>query len=166
MKKHLPSGADVIVWKVTGSLIALVLLFLALAGGIRPLPLAVLITFYSIAGILGLIVMTGLLARPVQYEVRDDSITIRRSSPFSSITIPKSSIKAIRHIELGSFKPAVASLPWVFGYVGRFRNSEIGSFSMFATNTKGEVVFIDAGEKYVISPGNSRRFVHDVSGKR
>ena len=166
MKKHLPSGADPMVWKVTGSLIAGALLFLALAGGIRPLPLVVLIVFYCIAGILALIVVTGLLGRPVQYEVRDDSITIRRSSPFSSITISKSAIKAIRHMQLESFKPSLPSLPWVFGYQGRFRNSELGTFLMFATSTKGEVVFIEAGEKYVISPGNARRFVHDVSGKK
>ena len=165
MKKHLPSALDPRVLIVTGSLIALAILFLALAGGIRALSLIPLIILYGIAGILALIIIAGWLARPVQYEVRDDSVTIRRSRPFRSITIGKQGIKSIRHVQLQSFSPTIRSLPWVFGYSGRFRNAELGSFLMLATGVK-EVVLIEAGEKYIISPMNSRRFLHDMSGKK
>lgn len=165
MKKHLPSGADSMVYIVTGSLIGLVTLLLALAGGIRSLSLVPLIILYGIAGILAVIAFAGWLARPVQYEVRDDSITIRRSKPFSSITIGRSAIKAMRHIELQSLSPTATSIPWVFGYSGHFRNKEIGDFLMYATGTK-EVVVIEADKRYVISPANPRRFMHDASGKK
>lgn len=165
MKKHLPSGADLIVITVTGVLIGVVILLLALAGGIRALSLTALLILYGIAFVLALVVIAGWMARPVQYEVRDDSITIRRSGPFKSITIGKQAIKSIRHIQLHSFLPTARSLPWVFGYSGRFRSKEFGSFLMYATGAK-EVVLIEAGEKYVISPANPRRFMHDVSGKK
>lgn len=165
MRKHLPSGVDSMVVIVTASFIAVIALLLALAGGISALSRTGLIILYGIAGILALIVAAGWLARPVQYEVRDDSVTIRRSRPFKSITIAKSAMKSVRHFELQSFSPTARSLPWVFGYSGRFRNKDLGDFVMVATGPK-EVVVIEAGEKYVISPANPRRFVHDVSGKK
>jgi len=165
MKKYLPAGADSMVWIVTICLIALAFLLLVLAGGITSMPAPALVSLYVAAGIVGLVLLTGWLAKPIRYEARDTSISIVRSWPFSTITISKSEIKEVRHVKLEKIKPESLVVGWVFGYAGRFQSSELGSFVLFATNP-ADVVLIHAGEKYVVSPANPKRFVNDVLGRK
>jgi len=165
MKKHLPADADRLVWIVTASLVAFGALLLAVAGGIRSMPLVAAVILYSIAGIVALVLYLGWLARPLRYEVRDDSVTLVRPRPFAAITIPKSAIKEMRHLKLGQIKPAGLSIGWVFGYAGRFRSGDLGEIMIFGTNPE-HAVLIHADEKYVFTPSNPKRFMHDISGKK
>ena len=165
MKKHLPADADRLVWIVTASLVAFGALLLALVGGIRSMPVVAVIILYSVAGVVALVLYLGWLARPLRYEVRDDSVTLIRSRPFSAITIPKSAIKEMRHLKLGQIKPAGLSIAWVFGYAGRFQSGDLGEIMIFGTNP-GHAVLIHADEKYVFTPSNPKRFMHDISGKK
>jgi len=165
MKKYFPAGADGTVWIVTISLMALLLLLLVLAGGITSMPAAAAITLYAVAGAIGLILLIGWLAKPIQYEIRDDSLSIVRSFPFSKITIGRSEIKDVRHVRLKSITPASVAVAWVFGYAGRFSSKELGAFSLFATSPR-DAVLISAKQNYVISPANPKRFIQDLSGKK
>ena len=165
MKKYFPAGADGTVWIVTTSLTVLVLLLLALAGGITSMPAPAAITLYAVAGAIGLILLTGWLAKPTRYEIRDDSVSIVRSWPFPKITIRKSEIKDIRHIKLKSVAPASVAVAWIFGYAGRFQDKELGAFSLFATSPR-DAVLISAKQNSVISPANPKRFMQDLAGKK
>ena len=165
MKKHFPAGADKTVWIVTTSSIALLFLLLALAGGITSMPISAAIVLYIVAGIIALVLLIGWLAKPIRYEVRDDSVSIVRMWPFSTIRIPKSEITEIRHLRLVSVAPTSVAVIWIFGYVGRFRSNELDSFVMLATNLS-EPVLINADERYIVSPANPKRFMHDLSGKK
>lgn len=165
MKKYLPASADRTVWIVTISLGVLLLLLLVLAGGIASLPASVLAAFYTAVGIIASVLLIGWLARPIRYEVRDTSISVARSWPFSTVLIPKSEIREVRHVKLGSTRPASVALCWVFGYAGRFQSQELGSVVLLATNP-AYAVLIHAKEKYILSPANPKRFVNDVLGRK
>jgi hypothetical protein len=165
MKKHLPADADRLVWIVTASLVAFGALLLALVGGIRSMPVVAEIILYGIAGIVALVLYLGWLAKPLRYEVRDDSVTLIRSRPFAGVTIPKSAIKEMRHLKLGQIKPVGLSIGWVFGYAGRFQSGDLGEIMLFGTNPE-HAVLIHADETYVFTPSNPKRFMHDISGKK
>lgn len=165
MKKYLPAGADSTVWVATASLAAFLALVLALAGGITSLPTPAVAALYAVAGIVGLALLAAGLAKPIRYEARDESVTIVRSWPFPRITIPRSEIADVRHIRLESVVPTSLAAPGVFGYAGRFRSDEVGTFTLCATSL-GEMVLIRATKSYVISPANPRRFVHELSEKK
>ena len=165
MKKHLPADAERTVWIISSVVVALAILLLA-AAGVVPLKFVVArVILYSLAGIVLIIVAVGLLARPVRYEVRDDSLTIVRYRPFADITIPKSAIKELRHVKLGQIKPVSVAVYGVFGYAGRFDTEEQGQVMMIATNPSHAVLVV-ADERYVITPSNPKRFTHDLSGKK
>ncbi|HUV05521.1 MAG TPA: PH domain-containing protein [Armatimonadota bacterium] len=165
MKKYFPAGADGTVWIVTSSLVAMALLLLALAGGITSMPSAAVIALYIAAGVIGLILLIGWLAKPTRYEIRDESVSIVRSWPFRRITIRRSEIKEVRHVRLESVMPASAAVAWVFGYAGLFQTKDLGAFLLFATSPR-DVVLIRTNQSYVISPANPKRFMQDLSGKR
>ncbi|MDI6829490.1 MAG: PH domain-containing protein, partial [Armatimonadota bacterium] len=162
MKKYFPVGADLIVYKITGGMIAFMLFLLALAGGLTMLPLAVVIVMYSIAGLIAAILAVGWLIRPSRYEIGSDRIAIIRTLPFLPIVIPLSEIKEVRHLTIESLKPASIALPFVFGYAGRFRNDELGDFFISATGIKEAVLVATNDEKFILSPSNPRRFVKHV----
>lgn len=165
MRKHYPAGADRVVWIVTGSLIGLCVVLLAVAGGVTSLPTTVVVILYSTAGVTALLIALGWLARSVRYEIRDDSVTIVRTWPFRDVVIRRPDIKEIRHMRGKGFKPSASSLPWVFGYSGRFTSEELGTIAFYGSNPN-EIVVIVAREKYVVSPANPKRFIHDLSGRK
>ena len=167
MRKYSPGPPDSMVLKVTGAAGGLLLILLALAGGLTRLPMPAVIVLYSLSGVLALTLALGWLSRPTRYEVRSDSVAIVRLWPFSTIAIPLSGVKEVRHFKLSGAAPASLGLPWIFGYSGRFGGGELGVFLFFGTGV-GEVVSIGAGETYVLSPENPKRFVrhvHDAMGK-
>ncbi|MDH7482277.1 MAG: PH domain-containing protein [Armatimonadota bacterium] len=168
MRKYLPAAADLIVYKVTGALIAFAILMLALAGGLTMLPMPVVIIMYSLAGATAIILSIGWLIRPSRYEVGNNKITIARTWPFPPITIRLSDIKDVRHLTLESLKPASLALPWIFGYSGRFKSNELGDLFISATGIK-EVVLVETNDgKFILSPSNPKRFVkhvHDAIGR-
>lgn len=164
MKKYFPAGADRAVWIVTCSLIAFALVVLVIAGAVD-MPSSALIVLYSVAGLVGLVLLLGWLARPVRYEVRDTSVSIARAWPFRSTTIQKSEVKEARHLKLDAVRPSSISIAWIFGYAGRFASKDAGEFLFFGTNPSNAVL-ISAKEKYVLTPANPKRFLNDVTGKK
>ena len=165
MRKYLPAGPNALVWIVTVSLVAVLALLLALAGGIKSMPVSAAIVLYAVSGVVALALAVGWLARPIRYEVGDDTVCIVRSWPFAKITLPRSKIKGTRHVTLEAVLPASVVVVGVFGYAGRFRNPELGNFLLYATST-ANTVLINADETYVISPANPKRFMHDLSGRK
>lgn len=165
MKKYLTAAADAMVWIVTGTLMALVLLLLVVAGAIMSLPVPALIAIYSAAAVVALVLLIGWLAKPVQYEVRDKTLTIVRSWPFTSVVIDRSDIREVRSMKLRSIAPSSVVVLGVFGYAGRFKSDEVGSFAFYGTSTR-DTVLISAKKDYVVSPANPKRFMHDLLGKR
>ena len=166
MKRHYPADADRMVWIFTVSLIAFALLLLSLAGAIPSMPPALVAVFGALALVVALILGLGWLARPQRYEVRDDSLAIRRSRPFASITIPKSEIKEMKHLVLDDVTPLWPSLCWTFGYSGRFRSRDIGDVTILGTNPTHAVLIVYGDCRLILTPSNPKRFVHDISGKK
>ncbi len=165
MKKHLPAIVDRNVWIITSAVVALAVILLVAAGIVPSKFLVADLILYGLAAIVLAIIGISLLARPVRYDVRDDSLTIVRYRPFADITFPKSAIKEIRHVKLGEIKPVSLAIFGVFGYVGRFKSEEQGSIVMIATNPEHAVLIV-TDNRYIITPSNPKRFLHDMSGKK
>jgi len=165
MKKYLPADANSTVWIVTLSLMACLLLLLVLAGGIPSMPASAVEVLYIAAGIIALVLLTGWRAKPMRYEVRDDSVSVVRSFPFSPLVIQKPEIKEVRHVRLGSIRPTSVAVGWIFGYAGRFQSEELGPVVLLATNP-ANAVLVHADQKYVFTPANPKRFMNDVLGRK
>lgn len=166
MKRHYPADADRQVWVFTASLIGFAVLLLSLAGAIPSMPRVLTAIITAIALVVVLILCLGWLARPLVYEVRDDFLTIRRSRPFAGITMPKSEIKEVRHVVLGEIKPSWPSVGLAFGYAGRYRTQEQGDVIILGTNPGHAALVVHKDRRYILTPSNPKRFVHDMSGKK
>ena len=53
----------------------------------------------------------------------------------------------------------------LFGYIGRFRNADLGTFSAFATNEEGTVVLQFVDETVVVTPSNPEVFAAAVAAE-
>lgn len=163
MRKFLPAGADSVVWTVTISLTALVFLLLVLARTTASKHTHAAIALSAAAGIVALVLVIGWRAKPIRYELRDDSVSVVRPWPFAAIIIVRSQITEIRHLNLGRVIPTSLTLPYVFGYAGEFRDAELGDFLFFGTDRREAVVLATSDRKYVITPANPKRFIKHMN---
>ena len=123
------------------------------------MPLRVLMLL-SVGVALGALLLGALLS-PRGYAVSAESLTIRRVT--RSIVIPMASIRSIEKISPESLAGSIRTLgcSGAFGYYGRFRNSVLGDYRMYATRNDGYVMV--RGERpYVLTPDLPDRFIESV----
>ena len=159
MKTYRSAPMDKLTFWVTISVFALLAFFIALALVMRqgfvlwiPVVLMALITGFSWQ------------MRVRRYEVREDSIRIVRGWPLRTITIPLAEVCDVRRYDTSPAHGPTLRLMGVggmFSSSGVFWNKETGEFFATVTNM-GRAVFIQANEKYLISPDAPEGFIADV----
>lgn len=109
------------------------------------------------------IMLGAYVSAPTAYRITGREIVIQR--PIGAIRIPFTEIQEIRR--LGKEEIGGSIRTWgsdgFFGYYGRYRNSRLGSFRMYATD-RSRLVLIRGKKTYVISPDKPDTFVEMARG--
>jgi hypothetical protein len=102
--------------------------------------------------------VAGAILAPRGYSVRDGSLVIERFA--RPVVIPLAAIRGVEPIDDARLAGAwrVLGSGGFFGYYGRFRNSILGDFRMYATRGHGHVL-VRADRSYVLTPDAPERFV-------
>ncbi|MDP4270393.1 MAG: PH domain-containing protein [Bacteroidota bacterium] len=85
---------------------------------------------------------------PICIDINEDDLIVRRM--FSSVIIHRKDIIAISAYKSGYAIRKFGS-GGLFGYLGWFYNSEIGSYFSYATDERNMILIITKNRKYVIS---------------
>jgi len=100
----------------------------------------------------------------IKYEIDNTQILIQRLTSSKSITI--SDIKSINIINQailrGSYR--IFGIGGLFTFSGKYKNKELGTYNMFATNLKSPVVItMKEKENIIITPKNPVEFIQCVN---
>lgn len=110
-----------------------------------------------------LIVIYGIayILRPIQYEVTDNDIIVRR--PYKDVMIPRSEIISVQLLDKEDLAWTVRTFGSgaFFGYYGKFANRKQGSMTWYATKNKTGAVLIITNQhkKIVFTPDEPEAFV-------
>jgi Bacterial PH domain len=110
--------------------------------------------------ILFLIYVIGYLFAPRNYSITADTVLINR--PLTNIKIKKSDIKSVDIIERNKISKAwrIFGVGGLFGYYGRFWNSEMGSMTFYATRTADAILIqTHADNKIILTPDEPEAFL-------
>ena len=103
---------------------------------------------------------------PVRLKANSEKITVTRL--FKPIEIPICGIKEMKRIGKSDISDSIRTFGsgGLFGYIGRFKNSRLGHYRMYATELKN-LLFIrtDDNKRYVFSCVRSEEFVAYVNSK-
>lgn len=107
-------------------------------------------------------IIGGLGYMPIRLTIENDKIILRRL--FGTINIPIKDIIEIKAIENSetAFSIRTFGSGGLFGYLGKFKNKKLGSYTMYATNVN-ELILIRTDRKtYVFSCKNRDEFIESV----
>lgn len=116
-------------------------------------------SFFSIL-ILVLIYLFVFLYRPLYYRTTDNLLVIHR--PISNIKINLKDIKSVEILDKERLKGTMRTfgVGGLFGYWGKFANSEIGVMTWYATKRDNAVLITTFNDKKVLlTPDNPELFV-------
>lgn len=117
-------------------------------------------------GVFSLAALAGsILLAPRGYTIADGRLTIRRL--VRPVEIPLASIRTVEPLPAGSLSRSLRTLGsgGLFGYYGRFRNSALGDYRMYATRGDGYVL-VRAALPYVLTPDSPDRFIEALNRGR
>jgi hypothetical protein len=114
---------------------------------------AVLITTFA-----GLLVVTYLYSI-TGYTVDTDFVIVNR--PLYNVKIKRSDITEHRVLTDEEMKWSIRTfgVGGLFGYLGRFTNSNIGSMTWYATRRGNYVLLVAGGKKIVLTPDEPQAFI-------
>lgn len=107
-------------------------------------------------------IIGGLGYMPIRLTIENDKIILRRL--FGTINIPIKDIIEIKAIENSetAFSIRTFGSGGLFGYLGKFKNKKLGSYTMYATNVN-ELILIRTDRKtYVFSCKNRDEFIESL----
>lgn len=107
-------------------------------------------------------IIGGLGYMPIRLTIENDKIILRRL--FGTINIPIKDIIEIKAIENSetAFSIRTFGSGGLFGYLGKFKNKKLGSYTMYATNVN-ELILIRTDRKtYVFSCKNRDEFIEPI----
>ncbi|MBM6882286.1 PH domain-containing protein [Bacteroides caecigallinarum] len=110
-------------------------------------------------------IIGGLGYMPIRLTIGNDKIILHRL--FGAINIPIKNIieiKAIPNSET-AFSIRIFGSGGLFGYLGKFKNPKLGSYTMYATNLNELVLIRTNSKKYVFSCKNRDEFIESVKLK-
>lgn len=117
--------------------------------------------------LIGLIIsFSFLLESPLKITVQKDFININQVKGTLSISI--SDICEIRKYTDFDNKNSVRIFAsgGVFGYIGKFKNPQIGTFRMYSTNVKDQFIIRTSKDTFVISCNNYESLIKEVELQR
>ncbi|MFN8322554.1 MAG: PH domain-containing protein [Chitinophagales bacterium] len=135
------------------------LLFIAISYFVFTNEQLTLVAVIAITSSLWLTFIFCYLYHPTAYSVSRDVITIHR--PLSSVIISRSDILEIRI-------PTQAEMRWsirtfgvggLFGYFGKFTNTQLGNMTWYATQRSNYVLLITNTNRIILTPDNPKNFL-------
>jgi hypothetical protein len=117
------------------------------------LPVFTLLILFFIYGL-------GFLFAPKNYSIKPDVVLIHR--PLTNVSIKKSDIKSVEIVERNKISGAwrIFGVGGLFGYYGRFWNSEMGTMTFYATRTADAVLIrTHADNKIILTPDDPEAFL-------
>ena len=99
---------------------------------------------------------------PIRLTIENDKIILYRL--FGAINIPIKDIIEIKAIPKSetAFSIRIFGSGGLFGYLGRFKNPKLGSYTMYATNMNKLIFIRTSRKKYVFSCKNKDEFIESV----
>lgn len=113
-----------------------------------------------IAILLMIIYLICMLLKPLNYEIIEDNLIIRRL--IKSVRINRSDIESLELIDKTSLAGTIRSfgVGGLFGWYGKFANSKLGDMTWYVTRRDKLVLIIKKdGKKILISPDEAEAFV-------
>lgn len=117
------------------------------------------IYLYSIPIILFFIVFVTFLHTPVKFGFDEKCVYIKQIKGITEI--PFTSIKKVTSFETNNLSNTfrVFGSGGIFGYLGVFKNKELGFFIMYATSKSDLVCIETSSKKYIINCPNKNTFI-------
>src|SRR5215831_8317634 len=117
----------------------------------------------SLSSFLVIIYAGAYLFKPGSYEITDDALIIHM--PSNNVTIPIRDVSKVEIIDIEKMKSNKGLLRTrgLFGYSGKLRNPQIGSFTSYATRkNKTILVQTNHNEKFILTPDKPAKFVRQL----
>lgn len=125
-------------------------------------PLSMLWLKYTLIVVFIATIIGGLGYMPIRLTIENDKIILHRL--FGTINIPIKNIIEIKAIPKSetAFSIRIFGSGGLFGYLGKFKNKKLGSYTMYATNLN-ELVLIRTDRKaYVFSCRNRDEYIESI----
>ena len=117
----------------------------------------------SLSSFLIVIYACAYLFKPSGYEITDNSLIIHM--PSNDVTIPIQDLSKVEIIDIEIMKSTkgLFRTRGLFGYSGKLRNPQIGSFTSFATR-KNKTILVETNknEKFILTPDRPAKFVRQL----
>ncbi|HEX8460541.1 MAG TPA: PH domain-containing protein [Segetibacter sp.] len=100
------------------------------------------------------------LFRPIDYEVTNDSLIIRRT--IKSVIIKRKEISSVQPIAKDQMKWTIRTfgVGGLFGYYGQFVNSKLGNMTWYATRRDNTVLITTIlDKKIIVTPDEPEAFI-------
>ncbi len=120
---------------------------------------------YLLMAIVLCTVVIGSACAPIRLKANDDKITIRLL--LGSREIPLNEVTEVRKISKSDISGSIRTFGsgGLFGYLGRFKNNRLGSYTMYATELNNLLLVSTHNKKYVISCTKSQDFVEYINSQ-
>ncbi len=117
---------------------------------------------YTLIVVFIVTIIGGLGYMPIRLTIENDKIILYRL--FGAINIPIKDIIEIKAIPKSetAFSIRIFGSGGLFGYLGRFKNPKLGSYTMYATNMNKLIFIRTSRKKYVFSCKNKDEFIESV----
>jgi hypothetical protein len=115
------------------------------------LPLAILLM---------IILLICMLLKPLNYEITENELIIRRL--IKSVRIDRSDIESLKLLDKSELKGTVRTfgVGGLFGWYGKFANSQLGDMTWYVTRRDKPVLILKKdGKKILISPDEAMAFL-------
>lgn len=118
---------------------------------------------YLLIIILSATVIIGLGYMPIRLKANEEKITVSRL--FGSLEIPMDRIIESRMILKSEMDDAIRTFGsgGLFGYLGLFRSTGLGNFTMYATDLNHLLLIRTSNKKYVFSCSRSKELVDYIN---
>lgn len=111
----------------------------------------------------GVLVLSYLYS-PRSYRLSDSAIVIER--PLRNVEIPITSVRKVETVNVSSGNTIrVFGVGGLFGVYGRFRNSELGPFTMYGSRTGLAVLLDTDAGPVVITPDDGEAFARALDAR-
>ena len=121
----------------------------------------VLIIFYLLPTVL----FVAFPLMPLKILVTNENLVVSQIK--GNITIPFSEITEIREIQQGEMSGGIRTFGsgGLFGYLGKFHNSQLGDYQMYITDTKNRFIVKTINQIYIFNCKDSEKLIQIVDNQ-
>lgn len=102
---------------------------------------------------------------PRYVKIDNEAVTIKKL--YGKVLIPLAGITAVESVSSDMIRGSIRNFGsgGFFGYLGNFRNTHLGTYTIYATDRKQLVLIITEKKKFVISCADPDKFAEVVQSK-